>query len=58
MWEELEKYRNHFLQHEIKDVMKPSSINCQQNKGKLSPPRTALPIDHSLYRMGQIYEET
>ncbi|XP_064542890.1 uncharacterized protein LOC135431605 [Drosophila montana] len=31
MWEELEKYRNHFLQHEIKDVLKPSSINCQQN---------------------------
>ncbi|XP_060654480.1 uncharacterized protein LOC132790066 [Drosophila nasuta] len=31
MWEELEKYRNHFLQYEIKDVMKPSSINCLQN---------------------------
>lgn len=31
MWEDLEKYRNHFLQSEIKDVMKPSSINCLQN---------------------------
>ncbi|XP_034477715.1 uncharacterized protein LOC117784166 [Drosophila innubila] len=31
MWEQLEKYRNHFLQYEIKDVMKPSSINCLQN---------------------------
>ncbi|KAM8713081.1 hypothetical protein ACLKA7_013405 [Drosophila subpalustris] len=31
MWEQLEKYRNQFLQYEIKDVMKPSSINCLQN---------------------------
>ncbi|XP_017037109.1 uncharacterized protein [Drosophila kikkawai] len=30
MWEQLERYRNHFLQREIKDVMKPSSINNQQ----------------------------
>lgn len=34
MWEELERYRNHYLQKEIQDVMKASSINCQQNKGK------------------------
>ncbi|KAH8327073.1 hypothetical protein KR074_002256 [Drosophila pseudoananassae] len=32
MWEQLEKYRNHFLQHEIKDVLKPSSINDKQNE--------------------------
>ncbi|KAI8035938.1 uncharacterized protein LOC128256753 [Drosophila gunungcola] len=32
MWEQLERYRNHFLQNEIKDVLKPSSINRQQNK--------------------------
>ncbi|KAH8401014.1 hypothetical protein KR009_002438 [Drosophila setifemur] len=31
MWEQLEKYRNHFLQLEVKDVLKPSSINSQQN---------------------------
>ncbi|KAH8283464.1 hypothetical protein KR018_002982 [Drosophila ironensis] len=31
MWEELERYRNHFLQHEVKDLMKPSSINKTQN---------------------------
>ncbi|EDW35889.1 GL17497 [Drosophila persimilis] len=31
MWEQLERYRNHFLQLEVKDVLKPSSINCQQN---------------------------
>jgi len=34
MWEQLAQYRNHFLQHEIKDVLKPTSINSQQNKGK------------------------
>lgn len=34
MWEQMERYRNQFLQREIKDVMKPSSINSQQNKGK------------------------
>lgn len=34
MWEQLEGYRNHFLQKDIKDVMKPSSINCLQTKGK------------------------
>ncbi|XP_030375521.1 uncharacterized protein LOC115624815 [Scaptodrosophila lebanonensis] len=32
MWEELERYRNHFLQHEIKTVLKPSSINRQQER--------------------------
>ncbi|EDV37101.1 uncharacterized protein Dana_GF11600 [Drosophila ananassae] len=32
MWEQLEKYRNHFLQHEIKDLLKPSSINNKQNE--------------------------
>ncbi|EDW01273.1 uncharacterized protein LOC6560994 [Drosophila grimshawi] len=32
MWEQLNKYRNHFLQHEIKDVLTPSSINSLQNK--------------------------
>ncbi|XP_037715462.1 uncharacterized protein LOC119550674 [Drosophila subpulchrella] len=32
MWEQLAQYRNHFLQHEIKDVLKPTSINSQQNK--------------------------
>ncbi|BFG03702.1 uncharacterized protein DMAD_02895 [Drosophila madeirensis] len=31
MWEQLEKYRNNFLQLEIKDVLKPGSINCLQN---------------------------
>lgn len=35
MWEELERYRNHYLQKEIQDIMKPSSINCQQNKGNV-----------------------
>ncbi|KAH8394744.1 hypothetical protein KR222_003947 [Zaprionus bogoriensis] len=32
MWEQLERYRNHYLQREIQDVMKPSSINCLQGK--------------------------
>ncbi|EDV55542.1 uncharacterized protein LOC6548383 [Drosophila erecta] len=32
MWEQLARYRNHFLQYEIKDVLKPTSINSQQDK--------------------------
>ncbi|XP_017077648.1 uncharacterized protein LOC108112331 [Drosophila eugracilis] len=32
MWEQLARYRNHFLQLEIKDVMKSTSINTQQNQ--------------------------
>jgi len=35
MWEQLARYRNHFLQHEIKDVMKPTSINSLQTTGNL-----------------------
>ncbi|XP_068146854.1 uncharacterized protein [Drosophila tropicalis] len=32
MWEQLEKYRNHFLQNDYKNLLKPSSINCLQNE--------------------------
>ncbi|XP_020800279.1 uncharacterized protein LOC110177757 [Drosophila serrata] len=32
MWEQLERYRNHFLQRELKDSLTPSLINNQQRK--------------------------
>ncbi|XP_017866558.1 PREDICTED: uncharacterized protein LOC108616103 isoform X1 [Drosophila arizonae] len=31
MWEQLERYRNHFLQREMKGVMKSSTVNCLQS---------------------------
>ncbi|EDW91157.1 uncharacterized protein LOC6530530 [Drosophila yakuba] len=32
MWDQLARYRNNFLQYEIKDVMRPTSINSLQEK--------------------------
>lgn len=48
MWEQLEGYRNHFLQKEIKDVMKPSSINCLQTKGKEGSPLVCAQPEHKV----------
>lgn len=45
MWEQLEGYRNHFLQSDFKDVMKPSSINCLQTKGKEGFPLVCAQLD-------------
>lgn len=35
MWEQLERYRNHFLQREMKGVMKSSTVNCLQSTGRV-----------------------
>lgn len=60
MWEQLARYRNHFLQHEIKDVMKPTSINSLQTTGNLVAiyNQRRIIIKKMDYRVDASYGET